>query len=114
MSQFEVGDFAFTQNSVWSSNDGLLVQVVAVNAKTQAETMVPYAIRRVDQNVFEASLQATTGIPKFFAERVVGCAEHQLRSGSKDEILAAFVTIAKQKQVSEPEIDRMLPEEVST
>ncbi|MDZ4343994.1 MAG: hypothetical protein U1E51_16365 [Candidatus Binatia bacterium] len=100
MSKFEVGDLAVTQSSVWLANNDLVVQVVAVNAKTQSGGISPYAIRRIDEQSFEATLQVTTGIPRFLADEVVGCAEHQLRPGDYDEIRAALVKIAELNQLA--------------
>ncbi len=106
MSMFEVGDLAITQNSVWLANNGLLVQVVAVNAQTQSGQTSPYAIRRVDDQAFEATLQVTTGIPRFLTAGVIGCAEHQLRQGALEEVRAAFTKIVEEKaaagKVAEP------------
>lgn len=101
MSKFQVGEFAITQNTVWQGNSDVLVQVVAVNARTQAGTTATYAICRIDGQAFEASLDVNTGIPRFLAEDVIGCAEHQLRSGSYDEIMTALVSIAEKKRAAQ-------------
>ncbi|MBN8474511.1 hypothetical protein [Sulfuritalea sp.] len=101
MSMFEVGDLAVTQNSVWLANNGLVVQVVAVNARTQTGQTSPYAIRRIDEHAFEATLQVTTGIPHFLTAGVIGCAVHQLRQGTLEEVRAAFTKIVADKAAAE-------------
>ena len=101
MSVFQVGDLAITQNSVWRGNDGLLVQVVAINPNSQSGATTAYAIRRVDGLPFEAVKDLGTGIPRFLADEVVGCAANQLRPGDYDEIRAAFVKIAEQKRATQ-------------
>ena len=63
MSMFQVGDLAITHNSVWLANNGLLVQVVAVNAQTQSGQTSPYAIRPVDEPAFAATLVTTSATP---------------------------------------------------
>lgn len=98
MSMFQVGDLAITQNIVWQGNDGLLVQVVAINPNSLSGATTAYAIRRFDGQLFEAVKDLGTGIPRFLTDEVVGCAEHQLRPGDYDEIRAALVKIADQKR----------------
>lgn len=101
MSMFQVGDLAITQNSVWLANNGLLVQVVAVNAQTQSGQTSPYAIRRVDEQAFEATLDLATKVPRFLAAGVIGCTEHQLRQGTLEEVRAAFTKIVADKEAAE-------------
>ena len=101
MSKFEVGDLAVTQNSVWLANNGLVVQVVAVNASTKSGGISPYAIRRVDEQAFEATLDLATGIPRFLTAGVIGCTEHQLRQGTLEEVRAAFKKIAERNAAAE-------------
>ena len=100
MSMFQVGDLAITQNSVWRGNDALLVQVVAIKPNSQSGATTAYAIRRIDGLPFEAVKDLGTGIPRFLADEVVGCAEHQLRPGDYAEIRAALVRIAELNQLA--------------
>ena len=100
MSMFQVGDLAITQNIVWQGNDGLLVQVVAINPHSQSGATTAYAIRRFDGLPFEAVKDLGTGIPRFLTDEVVGCAEHQLRPGDYAEIRAALVRIAELNQLA--------------
>lgn len=101
MSKYEVDDLAITQNSVWQSNNGVLVQVMAVYPHTLSGTKIDYAIRRLDGQAFEAVRDVGTGIPRFLVDEVVGCAEYQLRPGDYDEIRAAFVKIAEQRKATQ-------------
>jgi hypothetical protein len=100
MPMFQVGELAITQNSVWQENDGQLVHVVEINPNSHSGDTSAYAIRRFDGLPFEAVKDLGTGIPRFLADEVVGCAEHQLPPGDYAEIRAALVRIAELNQLA--------------
>lgn len=86
MSKLEVGDICVTQNSRAALlNNGLLVEIFAINPAGNGGSAAPYLIRRVDGHRIPLTICSFSGVLRFFPDGTTWASAHQLRRVDPDD-----------------------------